>query len=310
MKDLIIIGGSAAGAAAAIYAARRKLNFSLISEDFGGEMARSGDVWNYPGFGKTDGITLADKFLEHVKENDCEPELGVRVESITSQPDKSFLVKAVKNGEAIEYQSRTVIIATGVHPRHLSIPGEEEFAGKGVTYCTTCDGPLYRNKTTVTIGAGNSALESVLMLAEIADHATIISKYDGFPKGEQVLIDKVLAHPNITTIYGTETTAISGSTFVEGVTYKDSATGKTSQLKTNGVFVHIGMLPNTAMVPSELELDHYGNIEVNIRCETNIPGLFAAGDVTTIPYNQIAIASGQGVTAALSAIEYTNKLAA
>ncbi len=307
--ELVIIGGSAAGAAAGIYAARRKLNFTIISEDFGGEMALSGEVWNYPGFGKTDGIELTEKFRSHLKENDVEPELGVRVESIKKQSDESFVIAALKGGEPKTYKARAVIIATGVHPRLLEVPGEIEFTGKGVTYCTTCDGPLYKNKRTVTVGAGNSALESVLMLAEIADHATIISKYDGFPKGEKVLIDKVLAHPKITTIYNAMTTKIEGGPLVTGLTYTQGEDTEEKTVETDGVFIHIGMRPNTTMVPEELALDDYRNIEVNIRCETNIPALFAAGDVTTVPYNQIAIATGQGVTAALSAIEYINKLA-
>lgn len=308
MLDLVIIGGSAAGASAGVYAARRKLNMAIISEDFGGEVARSGVIENYPGFISTDGLTLADAFEAHVKANGVTPELYVHVDSIVKTPEGHFDITATKNGETVSYQARAVIIATGVHPRYLGVPGEEELTSKGVTWCTTCDGPLYRNKKTVTIGGGNSALESALMMAEISSHVTLINKNDHF-KGEQVLIDKAIAHPNIEVIYNAKTTRILGETMVTGVEYTNEA-GETKTVDTQGVFIHIGLIPNSKLAPEDVQKNAVGEIEVSMRCETNIEGLFAAGDVTNVPFKQIAIATGQGVTAALSAIEYINRLEA
>lgn len=308
MDDLIIIGGSAAGSSAAVYAARRKLSVRMISEDFGGEVARSGEVWNYPGIIKTDGIALAEMFRAHVEANDVKPELGIRVESIVKNGEGSFTVHAKKGATPVTVNAKAVIVTTGVHPRHLNIPGESEFFGKGVTYCTTCDGPLYRNKVAVTIGGGNSALESALMLAEIANHVTVININDAF-RGEQVLIDKVMHHPKITTIFSAETLRIEGEMVVRQVVYRDTVTREEHTVPTNGVFVHIGMIPNSGMMPQDVAKNTFKEVEVNQKCETSVPGLFAAGDVTNIPYKQIAIATGQGVIAALSAIEYINKLA-
>ncbi len=302
--DLVIIGGSAAGASAAIYGARRKLNLLMISEDFGGEVAQAGEIENYPGVVKTDGITLAEDFRKHVEANGVTPELNVRVGAITKDGE-DFVIAATKNGENVEYRAYAVIVATGVHPRYLEVPGEKEFTGKGVTWCTTCDGPLFRNKKVVTVGGGNSALESALMLAEIASHVTLINKNDHF-KGEQVLIDKVTAHENIDIVYNAKTTVITGELTVNGVDYVD-AEGTTQHVETQGVFIHIGLIPNSLMVGSDVVKNKMGEIEVNQKCETSVTGLFAAGDVTNVPYKQIAIATGQGVTAALAAIDYLNR---
>lgn len=306
MLDLVIIGGSAAGTAAGVYAARRKLNFSLISDDFGGEVATSGEILNYPGFTETNGIELSDKFREHLKANDVEPELGVRVEQIEKTKENAFQITAKKGGEDVQYSARAVIVATGAHPRHLNIPGEEEFRGKGVTYCTTCDGPLFKEKKVVTIGGGNSALESALMLAEIASHVTLINLNDVF-KGEQVLIDKVTAHPKIEVLNNAQTKRIEGEMMVSKVVYEDKMSGEERSVETQGVFVHIGVVPNSGMVPVGVEKNRFNEIVVNDKCETTVPGLFAAGDVTAVPYKQVAIATGQGVCAALSAIEYLNR---
>lgn len=307
MFDLVIIGGSAAGTAASIYSARRKLNFELISDDFGGEVATSGEILNYPGFPETDGIELSEKFREHLKANGVEPELGIRVDSIIKHGEGDFEIRAKKGKEEKMYKAKTVIVATGVHPRHMNIPGEKEFTGKGVTYCTTCDGPLFKDKKVVTIGGGSSALESALMLAEIASHVTIVNINDIF-NGEQVLIDKAAAHSKIDVVSNAQTTKIEGEKYVKNIIYKEKKSGEEKSIDTEGVFVHIGMIPNSTLVPEEVKKNKFGEIEVDQKCSTSVPGLFAAGDVTTVPYKQIAIATGQGVCAALSAIEYLNKL--
>ncbi len=307
MLDLLIIGGSAAGTGAAIYSARRKLNFSMISEDFGGEVSRSGEIGNWPGIIHTTGIDLADSFQKQLEALEVDIQLGTRATSIVKNGEGDFTVTATKGNEEKTYQARAVVVATGVHPRHLGVPGEEEFVGKGVTYCTTCDGPLFKNKKVVTIGGGNGAMESALMLAEIASHVTLVNLNDSF-KGEQVLIDKVIAHENIDVIYKAKTKKIEGEAVVSALIYEDIDSGEEKSIETQGVFVHIGVIPNSGIFPDDVELNDYKEVKVTIKAETNISGLFAAGDVTEIPFNQIAIATGQGVTAGLSAIEYINKL--
>lgn len=311
MFDLIIIGGAAVGCSAAIYAKRRELNFKFITQNIGGEVALSGVVNNWPGIVDIQGFELAQKFAEHVRSYGVNIEEGWTVENII--PTKNYHVVVARNptGEIIQLETKTVIIGTGIHPRRLGIPGEDRLDHKGVTYCTVCDGPLYRNKATVTIGSGNSALESALMLAEIAKPAYLFSKFadtpetqGGFPKGEKILIDKLKAHPNIKIIYQAVTTEIIGETRVEGVKYKDRD-GKEQLLPVQGVMVHIGMIPNSQFATA-LERNKQGEIIVDTKCHTSVPGIFAAGDVTDIPHKQIVIAAGQGVVAALEAIGYIN----
>lgn len=315
MFDLVIIGGSAAGASAAIYAARRKLNLALISTDFGGEVATSGEIENYPGFIHTDGIELAEKFRAHVKANNVEPELGVRIESIIKHAEGNIEVVGKKGEQEVRYEAKSIIIATGVHPRHLNVPGEKELYGKGVTYCTTCDGPLFKGKKVVTVGGGNSALESALMLAEIGTHVSVINKNPKF-KGEQVLIDKVTAHPKIDIVYNSLTKRIEGEQRVERIVITESASAETpfggsdaeKIIDTQGVFIHIGLTPNSSFVPAEIKKNKMGEIEITQKCETSVSGIYAAGDVTHIPYKQIAVACGQGIVAALAATDYINRL--
>lgn len=311
MLDLVIIGGAAVGCSAAVYAARRQLNFRIITQNVGGEVALSGKVNNWPGIIDIQGFDLAQNLAEHVKSYGVKIEEGYLVENII--PEKNYHVVLAKNskGETEQIKTKTVIIGTGIHPRHLQIPGEDKFLHRGITYCTVCDGPLYKNKTTVTVGAGNSALESALMLAEIAKPAYILSKFPntpetqgGFPKGEKILIDKLKAHSNVNIIYDAKINEIVGENKVTAITYLDEK-GKTQTLNTDGVMVHIGMIPNSQFA-NVVNKNKQGEITVDTRCRTNVPGIFAAGDVTDIPYKQIAIAAGQGIIAALSAIEYIN----
>ena len=321
--DLIIIGGSAAATTAGIYAARRNLNFKIITKDFGGEVATSGEIANWPGIIKTDGITLAQQFREHLESYKVEIEDGVEAEKITKMPDGTFCIAAraeagpkmaaekLTDGQKAteakcDYTARAVIVTTGVHPRELSVPGEKEFRNKGVSYCTTCDGPLFKGKIVATIGGGNSALESGLMLADIAEKVYMINKNPEF-KGDQVLIDNLKSKKNVEIIYSVSTTEIMGNEFVTGLRYTDQA-GASKELKVDGIFVHIGMLPNSQIVPPEVEKNKFGEIIVDKNCQTNLPGLYAAGDVTDVPFKQIVISAGQGCCAVLSAVQYLNRL--
>lgn len=311
MLDLLIIGASAAGCSASIYAVRRKLNFKLITDNIGGEVALSGVVNNWPGIIEIQGFELAQKFAEHIKSYGVEIEEGWRAESV--KPEKNYFVITAKNAanETKTEQAKAVIVASGIHPRRLDVPGEKEFDRKGVTYCTVCDGPLFKNKITATIGAGNAALESALMMAHIAKKVYLISKFPnasdnngGFPKGENILSDKVKTLPNVEIIYNAKTTEIIGDKKVTDLKYLD-ADGKEQTLELDGVMVHAGMTPNSQFV--EVEKDKLGQIIVNQKCQTSVPGIFAAGDVTNVPYKQIGIAVGQGITAALATIEYINR---
>jgi len=337
LYDLIIIGASAAGVSAAVYAKRRNINFLLIAKDVGGEVATSGEIENYLGFPKTDGISLASEFRKQLAYNGIRNE-EANVDAIV-QGDGFFVVKA-KKGEALsEFSTKAVIIASGVHPRKLGIPGEDEYKNKGVSYCTTCDGPLFSGKTVAVIGGGNSALESLLMLATIAKKVYSFNINASFT-GEQILIEKVKQLPNVTLITEAVTKKILGDTFVSSLEYERSEgaaqagyermrpqgecreggvesaaqaeyekkdTGESQMQEVQGVFVHIGMLPNSDFIDF-VEKNEFGEIKVNAVCQTSVPGIFAAGDVTNVAYKQISIAAGQGTLALLAAVDYLNKL--
>jgi alkyl hydroperoxide reductase subunit F len=312
MYDLIIIGGSAAGSSAAIYAARRKLNFKIVTVDTGGEVALSGEVGNWPGIISIQGFELAQKFNEHVKSYGVETDVGWRIEKVAPVKKHYRLTATNGAGETKEIETKTIIITTGIHPRRLNVPGENELDRKGITYCTVCDGPLFKNKTTVTIGSGNSALESVLMMATFAKKVYLLSKFadtretnGGFPKGENILIEKAKATPNIEIIYEASTTAVMGNNRVEGVKYKDK-NGEEHKLAVEGIMVHVGTIPNSQFI-EKVKKNKIGEIMVDEKCRTSMRGVFAAGDVTDVAYKQIGIAAGQGIIAALATIEYINR---
>ncbi|MDP3764118.1 MAG: FAD-dependent oxidoreductase [bacterium] len=311
MFDLIIIGASAAGLSASIYAARRRLNFKIISADVGGEVATSGEIENWPGIIHTDGLELSDRFKEHAKANNVVIEDGKWVSEIKlvrpegGKENNCFLISGKNpDGSVFQEKAKSVLVATGVHSRELNISGEKEFRNKGVSYCTVCDGPLFSGQIVATVGGGNSALESAIMLSEIASQVYLINKNSYF-KGEQVLIDKVSKNSKIEIVYEAMTSAVLGDSFVSALEYKNKS-GETKKIEVKGIFVHIGQIPNSSFV-SGVELDETKQIKVNLRGETNIAGLFAAGDVTNIPYKQIVIAAGQGVSALLSAVDYLNR---
>lgn len=307
MFDLVIIGGSAAATSAGLYAARRGLNFKIITKDFGGEVATSGEVDNYPGIPGTNGIELAGKFKKHLANYGVEPEEGVEVEKVVRQPDGTFLISATKDAVTkVEYTSKTIIVATGVHPRELNVPGEKEFRNKGVSYCTVCDGPLFGGKTVAIVGGGNSALEAGLMMADIAKKVYMVNKNVEF-KGDTILLDNLKTKKNVEFVYGAKTSRITGEQFVTGIKYIFED-GNEKELKAEGIFIHIGMIPNSGLVPNDVPKNNFGEIAVDQNCQTNIPGLYAAGDVTDVPFKQIILAAAQGTCALLSAVQYLNKI--
>lgn len=313
MYDLVIIGASAAALPAAVYAARRHLNFVVISKDIGGEMALSGEVNNWPGIESIPGMTLAKQFAEHAKSYGTQIEEGVEVTAIKSEKNYHFVIAKDRNGQEKTYQTKTILVTSGIHPRKMDVKGEVEFKGRGVTYCTVCDGPLFKGKTTATIGAGNAALESAIMMSKIAKKVYIITRYPdtkealgGFPKGEAILVKKMKETTNIEVIYNADTKEIIGKDFVEGIIYEDKTTKEMKQIKVDGIMAHIGTTPNSDFINC-VNKNKQKEIEINLHCETSCPGIFAAGDVTNIPFKQIIIAAGQGVTAVMSAINYINR---
>jgi alkyl hydroperoxide reductase subunit F len=303
MYDLVIVGGSAAGTAATVYASRRGLKVAVIAKDLGGEVATSGEIENWPGIIHTNGIELADLFRKHLEAYTPEMKEGYLVTLITKESEGKFTATL---DDSSTMQGKAVIVATGVHPRELGVPGEKEYRLKGVSYCTVCDGPLFAGKVTVTIGGGNSALESALMMADIASQVYVINKNAQF-KGEQVLIDNLAAKKNVTVIAEAKTTDIFGDTFARGLHYTDKE-GQSHELAFDGAFVHIGQVPNSSLVPTDVKKNQFGEIEVDRYGATSVPGIFAAGDVTDVPHKQIIIAAGMGATAALSAVQYINRL--
>jgi len=297
--DSIIIGSSAGGISAGIYLKRQNLNFLILAKDIGGEMALSGIVENYPGFSLTNGVELTQKFKEHLEKYNAEP---IIEEVVKIEKENFFKIITHKN----EYLTKTIIIATGSNPKKLNIPGEKEFYHKGVSYCSVCDMPLFSNKIVAIVGSGNSALEAGIMANKICQKAYIINKNPKF-KGDKVLLEEVSKKENVEIIYNALTQEIYGDEFVKEIKYLDQNTGEIKDLKVDSVFIHIGLKPNTDFIPNEWQIkNEFGEIIVNELCQTKIPGLFAAGDVTNIPHKQIGIAVGQGIIAALEVVRYLN----
>lgn len=297
----IIVGASAAGISSAIYLKRRNIDFLIIGKDIGGEMALSGIVENYPGIPYTTGVELTKKFQEHLEKYNAEIILD-EVKRI-EQKEGIFIIE----GEKDSYQSLSLIIATGSKPKKLNVPGESEFYHKGVSYCSVCDMPVFKGKKVAIIGGGNSALEAGLMASSICEFAYVITKNPQM-KGDAVLIEELNKKENVKIIYNALTQEIFGDNFVKGLKYLDLTTNEIKELEVDGVFIHIGMKPNSEFVPDEWNIkNEYGEIVINKLGETLIPGVFAAGDVTDIPYKQIGIAVGQGIIAALSTVNYLNR---
>ncbi|MBT3817240.1 MAG: FAD-dependent oxidoreductase [Candidatus Magasanikbacteria bacterium] len=312
MHDLVIIGAAAAGSSAAIYGARRNLDVVIVTKDIGGEVALSGSVENWPSVPSINGFELAQLFHKHVQEYNVPIELGAEVMRIEQKNNYHIVHTTDLAGNEKQFKTKAVIIASGIHPRELGVKGENTLKGRGITYCTVCDGPLFKDKITATIGAGNAAVESALMMSGIAKKVYLVTKYGkdsvnkGFPRAETIMVNKVLEAENIEIVYNANTTEITGDTIVSGLTYTESETNEEKKLEIQGVMVHIGTVPNSTFVDCPKKSPS-GEIEVDNICRTSCEGIFAAGDVTNIPYKQISIAVGHGATAALSAIDYLNR---
>ena len=304
MYELIIIGGGPAGMTASVYAARKKINTLLISGDIGGQGLTTWLVENYMGYQFIEGRELMQKFEEQVKQfpTDVKVEVGKRAERL-SRVDGGFEVRTDR-GET--YQAKAAILATGKRPRKLNVPGEKELLGRGVTYCAICDGPLFADVKVAVIGGGNSALEAADDMVKIADHVYLVSLTP--LTGDQILIDKVKAANNLTIFLEHEVLEIKGDSRVKGIKIRDLKSKQERELEVGGIFIEIGLIPNSDLVKELVTLNRLGEIEVNCGNETGVPGFFAAGDVTSVPDKQIVIAAGEGAKAALQAHRYLQRL--
>lgn len=298
MYDLIILGAGPAGLTAALYAARKKLNLLLVTKELGGQVMWTKDIENYMGYQFITGPELMEKFDEQIRSYLSEKVLLYEtVKGIKQAADGSCIVETGSG----KLQARTAILATGKNPRHLDVPGELEFRGKGVSYCATCDGPLFKNKEVAVIGGGNSALQAALELSGIAKTVYLVDR-SGY-KADALIVDKVMAREDIIKLHQYRVKRISGENLVKEITLQNSS-DRGKNLAVQGVFVEVGLEPNTEYLNNFVELSERREIKVDCRCRTSIPGVFAAGDVTDSVDKQIIIAAGDGAKAAIAVSEY------
>lgn len=298
--DVLIVGGGPAGASASIYAARKGIRTGIVAERFGGQVMDTMAIENFISVKETEGPKLVAALEEHVKEYDVDVMNLQRAKKL-SKKDKMIEVE-LESGATLS--SKTVILATGARWKQLGVPGEDEYRGHGVAYCPHCDGPLFKGKPVAVIGGGNSGVEAAIDLAGIVGHVTLI-EYNGELRADAVLQKKLFSLDNVTIVTGAQTTEITGEGGkVNGLVYIDRATEQKHTLDLNAVFIQIGLVPNTDWLEDTITLSKYGEIEIDNHGQTSMPGVFAAGDVTTIPYKQIIMAMGDGARAALGSFDY------
>lgn len=300
--DVLVIGGGPAGAAAAVYAARKGIRTGVVAERFGGQVLDTMAIENYISVLETEGPKFAAALEQHVRAYDVDIMNLQKVESITRDEAANMLTVTTASGATLK--SRTVILATGARWRTLGVPGEQEYRNRGVTFCPHCDGPLFKGKPVAVIGGGNSGVEAAIDLAGVVDHVTL---FEFMPelRADAVLQRKLESLPNVKILKNVQVTEVAaGNDKVKGLVYRDRATEAMHEEALEGVFVQIGLMPNTDFLKGTIDLNRIGEIEVDARGQTSMPGVFAAGDCTTTPYKQIVIAAGEGAKAALSAFDY------
>lgn len=296
--DLLVIGGGPAGASAAIYGARKGIKTGIVVERFGGQVLDTIGIENFISVKYTEGPKLAASLEEHVKEYNVDVLNLQRAKHLEKRND--LIEIELENGALIK--SKSVIISTGARWRNVNVPGEEEFKNKGVAYCPHCDGPLFKGKKVAVIGGGNSGIEAAIDLAGIVDHVTVLEFLPEL-KADEVLQKRLYSLANVTVLKNVQTKEITGTNKVNGITYLERDTGAVRQIELDGIFVQIGLIPNTEWL-IDVERNKLGEIIVDNHGATNIPGVFAAGDCTNSPYKQIIISMGSGATAALGAFDY------
>ena len=301
--DLLVVGGGPAGAAAAIYSARKGIRTGVVAERFGGQVLDTMGIENFISVKETEGPKLVSALEQHVKAYDVDVMNLQRATALVPADGPGGLVEVrLENGATLA--ARSVVIATGARWREMNVPGEKEYRGKGVAYCPHCDGPLFKGKRVAVVGGGNSGVEAAIDLAGIVAHVTLL-EFDGQLRADAVLQRKLTSLPNVTVITQAQTTEVTGSGGkVDGLVYTDRRDGSSHRVALEGIFVQIGLLPNTDWLRGTVALSARGEIEVDARGQTSVPGVFAAGDVTTVPYKQIIIAMGDGSKAALGAFDH------
>jgi alkyl hydroperoxide reductase subunit F len=320
--DLMIIGGGPAGLAASVYAARKQLKTLLVSADIGGQVNTTLGVENYLGYQFIEGPELMDKFQIQVAQFPIDQKIGDKVSRL-EKIDGGFEA-ILETGE--KHKAIAVVYATGKKPRKLNVPGEAEFAGRGVTYCAICDGPVFAGQRVAVVGGGNSAVEAVLDMLKIAEHVDLVSltpltcdpvlagqlgggkDITGQSGDAKDIGGQLAAAKNLGIFTEYQTDRIEGEDFVNGIVIKDVRSGETKRLDVTGVFIEIGLVPNSEPVSGLVKLNRLGEVPITPACETEIPGLYAAGDVTDVPEKQIVVAAGEGAKAALQAHRYLQRL--
>ncbi|MDG0764255.1 alkyl hydroperoxide reductase subunit F [Bacillus halotolerans] len=296
--DVLVVGGGPAGASAAIYTARKGIRTGVVAERFGGQVLDTMSIENFISVKATEGPKLAASLEEHVKEYDIDV---MNLQRAKRLEKKDLFELELENGAVLK--SKTVILSTGARWRNVNVPGEQEFKNKGVAYCPHCDGPLFEGKDVAVIGGGNSGIEAAIDLAGIVNHVTVL-EFAPELKADEVLQKRLYSLPNVTVLKNAQTKEITGDQSVNGITYTDRETGEEKHVELQGVFVQIGLVPNTEWLDETVERNRIGEIVVDKNGATSVPGLFAAGDCTDGPYNQIIISMGSGATAALGSFDY------
>jgi NADH-dependent peroxiredoxin subunit F len=305
--EVLVVGGGPAGAAAAIYAARKGIRTGVAAERFGGQVLDTMAIENFISVPYTEGPKLAAALEQHVHEYDVDVMNLQRAEQLIPADEPGGLIEVtLANGASLK--AKAVVLSTGARWRNMNVPGEQEYRNKGVTYCPHCDGPLFKGKRVAVIGGGNSGVEAAIDLAGIVEHVTVL-EFDSKLRADEVLQRKLRSLSNVNVIVSAQTTEVLGDgQKVTGLAYTDRTSGDGKRVELEGVFVQIGLLPNTDWLKGTLKLSARGEIEVDARGETSVPGVFAAGDCTTTPFKQIVIAMGEGAKASLSAFDYLIRL--
>jgi len=297
--DVLIVGGGPAGAAAAVYAARKGIRTGVASERFGGQVLDTMGIENFISVKETEGPKFAHALEEHVRDYEVDIMNLQRAKALV--PGSDLIEVQLESGASLK--SKTVIISTGARWRNINVPGEQEFKNKGVAYCPHCDGPLFKGKRVAVIGGGNSGVEAAIDLAGIVGHVTLI-EFDTQLRADAVLQRKLKSLENVDVFTNAQTIEITGDQKVNGLVYTDRATGELKKVELEGVFIQIGLVPNTDWLKGTVELSKHGEIIVDARGQTSVAGVFAAGDATTVPFKQIIIAAGDGAKAALGAFDH------
>ncbi|MBU1039103.1 FAD-dependent oxidoreductase [Patescibacteria group bacterium] len=306
MYDTIIVGGGAAGLTAALYASRRAMKTLILSQDVGGQAATTTEIENYPGTGLVTGPDLMNNFKEQAEKFGAEFKIGEVIKITEVKDEKSLPIFTVLTSTE-SFRAYSVILAYGLTHRHLGVPGEKELGGRGVSYCATCDAPLFKNKTVAVVGGGNSAVDAALLLAKLCPQVYLIHRSKDF-RAEAVLVEQ-LKQAHIEVILESEVKEIAGQEMVEKIILKSTDPKNNNRsIEVQGVFVEVGFVVNSQLIEGLVALDERKQIKINLDSETSRPGILAAGDITNIAYKQIVVSAGWGATAALRAYEYLQKV--